>query len=102
MGSRKFADWELQKLSEAGDAGLIVRVMCRRCRITHHYQPKDLMVLMGNIPSVRAHQRMRCAKCQQTEQMESETILPTAEQWRTLRVRRLVEIRYVRKIIWAD
>lgn len=102
MGSRPFADWELQKLSQADDCGTIVKVTCTRCRITRYYRPRDLMVLMGNIPTVKVYQKMRCAKCQQTEQMESDTLIPTAEQWLTLKVRRLVEIRYVRKIIWAD
>ena len=60
------------------------------------------MVLMGNIPTLWVYQKMRCEKCQQKENMASEGFIPSPEQYVQMRVRQLVEIRFVRKIIWAD
>jgi ribosomal protein S27AE len=87
-------------LSKAHGAGQLVRVRCGHCNITRHYQPADLQQLAGDVPADGI--RMRCEKCGKSEWMRATfEALPAAER-QAIRVRRLAEVRMVRKAIWRD
>jgi hypothetical protein len=87
-------------LSKARDAGELVRVQCVHCHIRRHYHPADLQRLVGDVPAAAI--KMRCEKCGKSEWMRvSFENLPAAER-QDIRVRRLAEVRLVRKIIWRD
>jgi hypothetical protein len=96
-GRQKPSAWTLSK---AHGAGQLVRVRCGHCNITRHYQPADLQRLAGDVPADGI--RMRCEKCGKSGWMRvSFESLPAAER-QAIRVRRLAEVRTVRKVIWRD
>jgi hypothetical protein len=87
-------------LSKAHRAGQLVRVRCGHCNIARHYVPADLQRLAGDLPAAAI--KMRCEKCGKSEWMRvSFENLPAAER-QEIRVRRLAEVRLVRKVIWRD
>lgn len=87
-------------LSKAVSGGEIVRVRCGHCNITRYYDPADLLKLVGDVWADAI--RMRCERCGKTEWIgASFELLPASERQR-IRLRRLVEVRMVRKVIWRD
>ena len=87
-------------LSKAAQRGEIVRACCGHCHITRFYDPGDLQRVAGNVPADAI--RMRCERCGKTDWIRgSFELLPAAERQR-IPLRRLVEIRMVRKVIWGD
>ena len=91
----------VQTLSRAHDIGQLVRVRCLPCNITRHYLPEDLLKLMGDIPFWGVERHMRCERCRRRE-FDVDMLLPNAVQRMRIRVRRLVEVRMVRRVIWRD
>ncbi len=89
-------------LSDAHDVGQLVRIACQHCNIKRHYRPADLQQLVGNVECEKASLGMRCGKCRRVEYLVTITWNPTAQERVGLRIRRLVEIRNVRKVIWRD
>ncbi|MER8894698.1 hypothetical protein [Mesorhizobium sp. M0676] len=71
------------------------------CNITRHYLPGDLAKLVGDIPFWDVERHMRCERCKGRE-LDAGIILPSAAERLKIRVRRLVEIRMVRRVIWRD
>lgn len=91
----------VQKLSRAHEIGQLIRVRCLNCNITRHYLPGDLLKLKGDIPFWDVERHMRCERCKRRE-FDFDILLPSATQGLKIRVRRLVEVRMVRKVIWSD
>lgn len=91
----------VQTLCRAHEIGQLIRVRCINCNITRHYLPGDLLKLMGDIPFWDVERYMRCERCRRRE-FDVDILLPSAVQSAKIRVRRLVEIRMVRKVIWRD
>lgn len=50
-------------MSDAQDSGQLVRVQCQLCRITRHYLPADMVLLVGNVGIDTVETRMRCDNC---------------------------------------
>ena len=91
----------VQTLSLAHEVGQLIRVRCLNCNITRHYLPGDLAKLVGDIPFWDVERHMRCERCKRRE-LDAGIILPSAAERLKIRVRRLVEIRMVRRVIWRD
>jgi len=89
-------------LSKAHDDGDLIRVYCSVCRLTRVYLPSDLIKVAGDIPPRRLERQMRCQKCKSKDYLTATNWRPTAQERVGLRIRRLVEIRTVRKVIWRD
>lgn len=96
-GRQKPSAWTLSK---AHDAGELVRARCAHCNIRRHYYPADLKRLAGDLPADSI--RMRCEKCGSTEWMRVSFETLSAVERQAIRVRRLAEVRMVRKIKWLD
>jgi hypothetical protein len=96
-GKQRPSTWTLSK---SHDASELVRAWCAHCNIRHHYYPAELRRLAGDVPAAAI--RMRCTKCGSTEWMRVTFECLTAAERQTIRVRRLVGIRMVRKVIWRD
>ncbi|KRB28141.1 hypothetical protein ASD99_03195 [Mesorhizobium sp. Root695] len=91
----------VQTLCLAHEVGQLIRVRCRHCNITRHYLPGELAKLVGDIPFWDVERHMRCERCKLRE-LDADIILPSAVERLKIRVRRLVEIRMVRRVIWRD
>lgn len=91
----------VQTLSKAHEVGQLIRVRCFNCNITRHYLPGDLVKLVGDIPFWDVDRHMRCERSERRE-LDVDILLPSASESMKIRVRRLVEIRMVRRVIWRD
>ena len=89
-------------LSDAHELGYLVRASCHLCSIRRVYDPCDLRQLAGNVGIRSLERRMRCERCDETENMEVGLWYPTAQERVGLRIRRLAGVKMVRKIIWRD
>lgn len=87
-------------LANADQSGQIVRVECYHCSITRHYYPADLQALLGNVQPGGI--RMRCEKCRKTDWIQASFVRLSAAERQAIRMRKLVEVRMVRKVIWQD
>ena len=91
----------VQTLSKAHEVGQLIRVRCFNCNITRHYLPGDLAKLVGDIPFWDVDRHMRCERCKRRD-LDVDILLPSASEGLKIRVRRLVEVRMVRRVIWRD
>jgi len=80
----------------------LVRVQCIVCRVRRFYLPGDLVQLFGDRPFEEVGRRMRCERCKHGGEVDVGMLLPTAKEREAIRVRRLVEIRTVRRPVWRD
>lgn len=92
-----------QTLNKAHEVGQLVRAQCANCYIKRYYLPADLITILGrgDVPYWAIEHQMRCERCRRKEIVIDVVFLSAAERM-TIRVRRLAEIRMVRKIIWRD
>ncbi|TIS90620.1 MAG: hypothetical protein E5W89_12060 [Mesorhizobium sp.] len=89
-------------LSNAHDIGQLVLVRCGLCNVKRWYQPSDLRDIFGDIEAEQVGSKMTCERCGKNDFMHAETINPTAGERQGIRVRRLTEIRVVRRVVWRD
>ncbi|WP_258045434.1 hypothetical protein [Mesorhizobium sp. NBSH29] len=87
-------------MARAVDARQTVRVACQYCNIKRYYDPADLLTLCGDKPVEAV--RMRCERCGMREFLRISLYIPAAEERQALTLRRLVGVRYLRKVIWRD
>lgn len=92
----------LPKLSTAIELGQLVKMCCTWCRTTHHYYPQDLMTLLGDVPFLNIEMNFRCSKCGKREYMKADLQLLAARQQVGLKVRKLIEVKTVRRPVWKD
>ena len=84
-GKQRPSAWTLSK---AHDSGQLVRVTCVHCSVKRWYAPADLQRLLGDIPA----DAIRMASFER----------PSAAERQAIKLRRLAEVRTVRKVIWRD
>ena len=89
-------------LLHAHDAGQVARIRCGHCNIKRFYKPKELCEVIGNVSIDQVRAKVRCEKCGRKESMSAELFHPVAQEHVTIRYRRLVEIRWERRVIWRD
>lgn len=68
-----------RKLSNAHDAGQLVRIQCGLCNVKRWYQPGDLKEIFGDIEAELVGNKMSCERCGKNDFMH-------AERHRTLRL----------------
>lgn len=90
------------KLSNAHEVGQLVHVQCGLCSVKRWFQPGDLKEIFGDIEAELVGSKMSCERCGKHEFMHVETQNPTARERQGIRVRRLAEIRTVRRVVWKD
>lgn len=95
----KGAPWTM---THAAEAGQTLRAICHGCRITRYYKPGEIREIAGNVTVYQLrHRKMRCGRCKDVIE-DVELFHPTAAEALKIRYRRLVEIRWVRKVVWRD
>ena len=95
----KGAPWTLL---HAHDAGQVARVRCGYCNIKRFYKPLELREVVGNVTVDQLRVKLRCEKCGRKESMGAELFHPVGQELVTIRFRRLIEIRWERRVIWKD
>ena len=91
--------WTLQS---ADDQGQLIVVTCDYCRITHHYLPKDLLRLSGDLSLDRLLSKFRCDGCGKKNYLRMKLHFPHGSEFGKLKVRRLKELKTVVIPVWSD
>ncbi|RUW52987.1 hypothetical protein EOA32_10920 [Mesorhizobium sp. M1A.F.Ca.ET.072.01.1.1] len=89
-------------LTHAHDAGQVAGIRCARCNVTRYYKPNELREVIGNVTIDGVRDKVRSQQCKSREWMSAQLFHPTAEQAHTIRFRRLVQIRWEKRVIWRD
>jgi len=89
-------------LSKAHANGMLVKVSCQLCGITHRYRPGDLLALLGDLPLWEIAGHFRCEKCERKDYMHADWQTVQGADIKTIRIRRLVRVRVVRVFEWED
>jgi len=96
---REVAAWTLRK---AHDAGQVVKISCSHCHIRRFYKPAEMREVAGNLSADQMRHKVRCEKCRKKDYMDVEFVRLTGQEAQDVRFRRLVEIRWERRVIWRD
>lgn len=96
---KRGSEW---KLSNAHEVGQLVRVQCGLCNVKRWYQPSDLKEIFGDVEAEMVASRMTCERCGKNDFMHVETLNPSARERQGIPVRRLAEIKVVRRVVWRD
>lgn len=89
-------------LSDAKRNGSLVLIRCYLCHRKRFYDPDDLRQVLGNVEVDAVMQVFRCPGCGKREFIDAKAESPTAADRQKIRLRRLVEIRAVRRPVWRD
>jgi len=89
-------------LTHAHDAGQVAGIRCLRCSVTRYYKPAELRDVIGNVTIDDVREKVRCQQCKSREWMSAQLFHPTGKQAHTIRYRRLVQIRWEKRVIWRD
>jgi ribosomal protein S27AE len=90
------------RLMDAHNAGQTARISCGHCNIRRYFQPAELRQIVGNVTIDELRKKMRCEKCGLNEFLRADLFHPVAAEAMAIRYRRLVEIKFVRRIVWRD
>lgn len=86
----------------AQNAGQVARIRCGHCNIKRFYKPGELREVIGNVTIDELRRKVRCEKCGSKDSMSAELFHPVGAEAQTIRFRRLLEIRWERRVIWRD
>ncbi|WP_156421285.1 hypothetical protein [Aureimonas sp. AU40] len=90
------------KLSQTHDLGMLIRVRCNYCRRTRHYQPHDMIMLLGNVEVDSLMGNLRCEECGLRDATEVAGVHVSAGERQSLNVRTLVRINVIRRPVWRE
>lgn len=86
----------------AHNAGQVVLIRCRHCNIKRYFKPAELREIYGNVPVEALRGKMTCQKCRMSESIDAELLHLVGEEAVKVRFRRLVGIKFVRRVVWRD
>ncbi|MER8639312.1 hypothetical protein [Mesorhizobium sp. M1365] len=86
----------------AHNAGQVGRLSCGLWNIRRFYKPLELREVIGNVTIDQVRAKVRCEKCGRKDSMRAELFHPVGQELETIRFRRLVEIRWERRVVWRD
>lgn len=78
----------------------LVQVQCGRCRPIRHYQVDDMITVYGDLRVIGMEHHMRC-ECGY-ERVSARLKLPSAMERSEITVRKLVEIKIIKRPVWRD
>lgn len=89
-------------ISEAEKNTRYARVWCTYCKHERYFRLADLRTAFGNIEcdDIVYQGRWRCSNCDGKGSLDCKVEDPPAS--KSITVRRLVEVRYVRRPVWKD
>ena len=79
-----------------------VKIDCALCQVKRFYEPVDLLQLCGNISVRQIAKQFRCEQCKRKDYLTADLVSPPSRELVGMSVRRLTEIRIIRKPIWRD
>ena len=100
--SRPHPRHKIPTLSSFTTQTLFIKVGCRLCSVRHLYRPADLIPLCGDVTVFEIAGKFRCERCGKKSYMAADLYSPMASETVGLKVRKLVEIKLVRKPVWQD
>ena len=71
------------------------------CHIKRFYKPIEIKEIMGNGTIDDVRRKFRCERCHELI-LDAEFFFPVGEEAIKMRFRRLVEIKWIRRIVWRD
>lgn len=86
----------------AHEAGQIARISCGHCNIKRYYKPAELREVVGNVTIDEVRKHARCQTCGKKEFMQADLFHAYGQELVTIRFRRLVQIRWEKRVIWRD
>ena len=89
-------------MSSAVELGQFIKITCQHSRVTHRYDPADLIKVLGDVPFLNIQENFHCSKCGKRGYMSAGLETPCARERVSMTARRLVEIRTVQKPVWKD
>ncbi|PWE54032.1 hypothetical protein DEM27_22195 [Metarhizobium album] len=89
-------------LAHAHESNLYVRVHCKWCRISRLYYAKDILRLCGDVLIDEVPPQMRCEKCRRKDHLDAQYDTVYGPDVGKTKIRRLVEIKTIRRPIWID
>lgn len=89
-------------LKHADENGMLVRVTCQHCRITHRYLAKDLLTLCGELGLHEIPRWFRCEECKDKRWMVADWQVVYGPDVGKVKVRRLVKVFFRRVPVWKD
>lgn len=92
---------QIPTLSKFTGPDLFIKIRCANCRITHRYFPQDLLQICGDVNLDEVVRRFRCEKCKRKE-LEITLHSAAASEKPGLRIRKLMQIKTLRRPVWKD
>ncbi|WFU04652.1 hypothetical protein QA648_28200 (plasmid) [Rhizobium sp. CB3171] len=89
-------------LSSYDMGSIFVSITCEWCRTAHLYVPEDLIKLCGDITVFEIASKFRCSECKRKDYLTADLRCMLPQDQIGLKVRRLIDIKQVRKPIWQD
>ena len=89
-------------LAQAHESNLFVRVTCQSCRVSRLYYAKDILRLCGDVLIDEVATQMRCEKCRRKDHLNAKYDTIYGPDVGKTKIRRLVEIKTIRRPIWID
>lgn len=89
-------------LSRYAQGSYLVKIDCALCQVKRFYEPVDIMQLCGNISVRHIAKQFRCEQCKRKDYLTADLVSPPAADRVGMSVRRLTEIRIIRKPVWKD
>lgn len=89
-------------LSDANRDGMLVKIKCHACCITHCYRPADLITICGDVQLAEIAGFFRCESCGSKVTLSADWLTALGGDLNGLRIRRLVGVRLVRVFDWED
>ncbi len=89
-------------LRHYADGSYFVKITCELCQVKRFYEPVDLLHLCGNISVRQIAKQFRCEQCNRKDYLTADLVSPPSRELVGMSVRRLTEIRIIRKPIWKD
>ena len=89
-------------LRNYADGSYFVKIDCAFCQVKRFYEPVDLLQLCGNISVRQIAKQFRCEQCKRKDYLTADLVSPPAAERAGMIVRRLTEIRIIRKPVWKD
>jgi hypothetical protein len=93
---------EVFTLSEAAALGHVITARCGGCGRRRHYAPEDWQQLLGDVACAEVERQLSCSRCGTAEFLRVRFDRPPAGVRQAMKLRRIREIRMVRKVIWSD
>ncbi|MCV3767149.1 hypothetical protein [Rhizobium sp. TRM95796] len=89
-------------LSDANTDGMLVKIKCHACSITHCYRPADLITIYGDVQLDEIAAFFRCEAYGRKAFLSADWLTAQGVDFGGIRIRRLIAVRLVRVYDWEE